>query len=106
MFIGHSADIHSVTFTPDHMSLISIGYDAVFIWDFLGSTGSPPEQDEGAILALGRSRLEDTLVPERVVDEIIEIGIFKCSLFVSYVHRTQQCSLVCKLYVRVSNHQG
>ncbi|KAJ7984499.1 hypothetical protein DPEC_G00355450 [Dallia pectoralis] len=49
MFIGHSQPIHQVSFTPDQMSVISVG-DAIFFWDFLahptetaGDRHSPPK---------------------------------------------------------------
>ncbi|XP_067101587.1 WD repeat-containing protein 90 [Osmerus mordax] len=34
MFIGHSQPISQVSFTPDQMSVVSVG-DAIFLWDFL-----------------------------------------------------------------------
>lgn len=34
MFIGHSQFISQVGFTPDQLSVISVG-DAIFFWDFL-----------------------------------------------------------------------
>ena len=38
------------------MCLMSVGNDAIFMWDFLGSTGSPPETEDVALPALGRSQ--------------------------------------------------
>ncbi|XP_026171981.1 WD repeat-containing protein 90 isoform X2 [Mastacembelus armatus] len=34
MFIGHSQPIRQVSFTPDQLTVVSVG-DAIFIWDFL-----------------------------------------------------------------------
>uniref|UniRef100_UPI00398F26DD WD repeat-containing protein 90 n=1 Tax=Pristiophorus japonicus TaxID=55135 RepID=UPI00398F26DD len=36
VFIGHSETIHQATFTPDQLSVISVG-DAIFVWDFLAA---------------------------------------------------------------------
>ncbi|KAM3592554.1 uncharacterized protein V6R79_021158 [Siganus canaliculatus] len=39
MFIGHSQPIHQVSFTPDQLSVVSVG-DAIFVWDFLAHPAS------------------------------------------------------------------
>ncbi|XP_041063040.1 WD repeat-containing protein 90 [Carcharodon carcharias] len=36
VFIGHSETIQQAAFTPDQLSVISVG-DAIFVWDFLAS---------------------------------------------------------------------
>ncbi|XP_074646351.1 WD repeat-containing protein 90-like [Tubulanus polymorphus] len=46
VFIGHSEAVSGLLFTPDAMSIISIG-EAIFIWDFMANIDSQPTQPEG-----------------------------------------------------------
>ncbi|XP_053351396.1 WD repeat-containing protein 90 isoform X2 [Clarias gariepinus] len=41
VFIGHSEPIRQVSFTPDQMSVVSVG-DAIFFWDFLAHSQVVP----------------------------------------------------------------
>lgn len=41
VFIGHSEPIRQVSFTPDHMGVVSVG-DAIFFWDFLAQPQEVP----------------------------------------------------------------
>ena len=70
VFIGHSAPIGRVLFTPDQLGLVSVG-EAIFVWDFYGehpllaaqgpaaaaaTAGSPPSRSRfGVAAALDRS---------------------------------------------------
>ncbi|XP_033117799.1 WD repeat-containing protein 90-like isoform X4 [Anneissia japonica] len=45
VFIGHSEAIKKLMFSPDMLSLISVG-EAIFVWDFFG-TGREPAPKEG-----------------------------------------------------------
>ncbi|XP_049624801.1 WD repeat-containing protein 90 [Suncus etruscus] len=40
VFIGHSAPVRAVAFTPDHQQVLSVG-DAIFLWDVLASEVAP-----------------------------------------------------------------
>ncbi|CAK8679863.1 unnamed protein product [Clavelina lepadiformis] len=56
-FIGHSSPIHTVLFTPDHLTLITVGEGSVFMWDFLGVTNTPRSRavDERNVISLRAS---------------------------------------------------
>ncbi|XP_067859383.1 WD repeat-containing protein 90 isoform X3 [Heptranchias perlo] len=45
VFIGHSETIQQAIFTPDQLSVISVG-DAIFVWDFLAVAG---DQDTSSL---------------------------------------------------------
>ncbi|XP_063961233.1 WD repeat-containing protein 90-like isoform X2 [Lytechinus pictus] len=55
VFIGHSDVIRQVLFTPDGMNVVSVG-DAIFIWDFYGSSQVPSTLSETVTGALKASR--------------------------------------------------
>eukprot|EP00062_Callorhinchus_milii_P017741 gi/632970473/ref/XP_007901672.1/ PREDICTED: WD repeat-containing protein 90 [Callorhinchus milii] len=45
VFIGHSEAIQQVAFTPDQLSVISVG-DGIFIWDFLAGLSDQKETND------------------------------------------------------------
>uniref|UniRef100_A0A4W3J426 WD repeat domain 90 n=1 Tax=Callorhinchus milii TaxID=7868 RepID=A0A4W3J426_CALMI len=47
VFIGHSEAIQQVAFTPDQLSVISVG-DGIFIWDFLAGLSDQKETNASA----------------------------------------------------------
>ncbi|XP_068162338.1 WD repeat-containing protein 90 [Antennarius striatus] len=72
MFIGHSQPIRQVSFTPDQLSVVSVG-DAIFIWDFLAypvnslpTSCSPPKVSHLSALQ-----------PEKPADETSEVWLSK-----------------------------
>lgn len=79
VFIGHSDVIRQVLFTPDGLNLITVG-DAIFIWDFFGTSQVPSSLSNTVTSALRASRgaspkrpktldLNDSLLPRHQVPQ-------------------------------------